>query len=77
MADDGYEAGYNAAYTEIYKALDDSDHTRHCAGCRPCGVMKSVIEWTMQGLGPLLTEDEFNTLAGIMAAARDRGREPQ
>ena len=69
-----YEDGYNAAYAEIYKALDDPDHPRQCAGCRPCEVMKFVVEWTMQGLGPLLTKEEFNTLATIMAAARDRSR---
>lgn len=76
MAADDYQAGYDAAYADIYRALDDPDHARHCAGCRPCGVMKSVIEWTMLGLAPALTEEEFETLAGIMASARDRGREP-
>ena len=74
MVTEGYKDGYNAAYAEIYTALDDLGHPRHCAGCRPCEVMKSVIEWTMQGLGPLLTGEEFNTLAGIMASARDRRR---
>ena len=69
----GYQNGYNAAYAEIYKALDDLDHAHHCAGCRPCEVMKSVVEWTMQGLGPLLTEEEFNTMAGIMAAGPGQG----
>ena len=74
MVTRGYQSGYNAAYAEIYGALDDLDHARHCAGCRPCEVMKSVIEWSMQGLCRMLSEDEFNTLAGVLAIARDRGR---
>ena len=67
-----YEAGYNAAYAEICKAMDDPDHPRHWEDCRPCEVLKSVIGWTMQGLSPLMSKDDFSTLTRILADARDR-----
>ena len=67
-----YEVGYNAAYTEIYSALDDLDHARTCKGCRPCEVMQATLEWTMQGLSRRLTQDEFYTLARILKSAEEK-----
>ena len=64
-----YEAGYNAAYAEIYATLDDLDHPRHCDGCRPCEVMKATMEWAMQSLSRKLTQDEFYALARLLARA--------
>ena len=72
-----YEAGYNAAYAEIYATLDDEDHPRKCTGCRPCEVMKATIEWTMRSLSRRLSQDEFYALARILAKAETtatRGR---
>lgn len=73
-----YEAGYNAAHAEIYAALDDLDHPRRCDGCRPCGVMKTSIEWAMRNLSRRLSQDEFYALARILAKAETtatRGRQ--
>ena len=67
-----YEAGYGAAYAEIYAALDDPDHPRHCDGCRPCEVMKATIHWTMQNLSRRLSSEEFFTLAKILASAESK-----
>ena len=67
-----YEAGYNAAYAEIYAALDDLDHPRRCDGCRPCEVMKSVLEWMMQGLSRRLSQEEFYTLARVLKSAEEK-----
>ena len=64
-----YEDGYNAAYAEIYATLDDLDHPHHCGGCRPCGVMRATLEWAMQSLSRKLTQDEFHSLAGLLAKA--------
>ncbi|MYC38087.1 MAG: hypothetical protein F4X66_14405 [Chloroflexi bacterium] len=64
-----YEAGYNAAYAEIYAALDDLDHPRRCDGCRPCEVMKATLEWMMQGLSRRLTQEEFYSLARVLKSA--------
>ena len=72
MVTEGYEDGYNAAYAEIYAALDDLDHARKCDGCRPCEVMKATLEWMMQGLSRRLSQDEFYTLARILAKAETR-----
>ncbi len=65
----GRDAGYNQAYTEIYAALDDLDHPRHCDGCRPCEVMKATLAWSMQSLSRRLTQEEFYALAKILAKA--------
>ena len=58
-----YQDGYDTTYAEVGGALDDLDHARHCVGCCPCGVMKSVIEWSMQGLGQVLKEAAREHLA--------------
>ena len=68
-------AEYDAAYAEIYAALDDLDHARKCGGCRPCEVMKATLEWMMQGLSRRLSQDEFYTLARILAKAETRAME--
>ena len=71
MTDDryqvGYGAGYEAAYTEIYAAIESDDHPRNCGDCRACGVMRSVIEDAMMQLGRKLSVDELLTLSGILA----------
>ena len=67
-----YQDGYNAAYTEIYAAIESEDHPRQCGSCRACGVMRSVLEGMMLTLGPKLTESEFFTLADILARASAR-----
>ena len=71
----GRTAGYNAAYAEIYAALDDLDHPRHCDGCRPCEVMKETLSWTMRSLSRHLSQDEFYTLASILAKAEGEAME--
>ncbi|MYC38260.1 MAG: hypothetical protein F4X66_15305 [Chloroflexi bacterium] len=65
----GYTAGRDAAYAEIYTTLDDLDHPRHCDGCRPCEVIKSVLEWMMQGMSRRLSQEEFYTLARVLKSA--------
>ncbi len=68
----GYAAGRDAAYVEIYTALDDLDHARRCEGCRACEAMKATLEWMMRGLGRRLTQDEFYTLARILKSAEEK-----
>ena len=68
----GHAAGRYAAYAEIYAALDDLDHARHCEGCRPCEVMKATLEWAMRSLSRDLDQDDFYTLARILATAEER-----
>ena len=75
MASEEYLRGYEAAYAEIYAAIDSGDHPGICGGeCRACGVMRSVIEDTLLNLGRILTEDEFATMANIMARASLRNQ---
>ena len=71
----GRTVGYNADYAEIYAALDDLHHPRHCDGCRPCEVMKATLEWMVQGLSRRLSQEEFYTLASILAKAETRAME--
>ena len=62
-----YYQGYEAAYTELYAAIDSDDHPRNCGVCRACGVIRTVIEDTFLKLGGLLTPEEFDTLAAMLA----------
>ena len=73
MVDREYQAGYEAAYAEIYAAVESESHPRECGDCRACGVMRTVIEDMMSTLSRKLTEDEFRTLAGILARVNTRG----
>ena len=68
----GFAAGRDAAYVEIYAALDDLDHPRRCDGCRPCEVMKATLEWMMRSLSRRLTQDEFYTLARVLKSAEEK-----
>ena len=58
--------GYEAAYTEMYAAINSNDHPRNCGSCRACGVMRSVLEDAFSQLGSMLSEEEFQYLAGMM-----------
>lgn len=67
-----YQNGYEAAYAEIYAAINSEDHPRSCGRCRACGVIRTVLEDTLMQLGRLLTEDEFDTLSAmLMRISRD------
>ena len=68
----GHATGYNAAYAEIYAALDDLDHPRRCDSCRPCEVMKATLECMMQGLSRRLSQEEFYTLARVLKSAEGK-----
>ena len=72
MADSDYQAGYEAAYAEVYAAIQSDKHPRECGHCRACGLMRAVIEDAMFTLGLKLTEEEFSTLAGILARVNAR-----
>ena len=61
-----YQRGYEAAYTEIYAAINSPKHPRSCGNCRACGVMRSVLEDAFSQLATMLTEEEFQLLAGAM-----------
>ena len=69
-----YEAGYNAAYEEIHTAINSTEHSGGCGACRPCEIMKEVIEVLMLSLHKKLTQDEFYVVAMILAHmnARDK-----
>ena len=71
----GRTVGYNQAYAEVYAALDDLDHPRHCDGCRACEVMQATLVWSMRSLSRHLSQDEFYTLARILAKAETRAVE--
>lgn len=64
-----YQRGYEAAYTEIYAAIDSDDHPANCGTCRACGVMRTVLEDAMSTLGRKLSQDDFWTLAAILKRA--------
>ena len=66
MQNGEYQRGYEAAYTEIYAAIDSDDHPRNCGNCRACGVMRSVLEDAFGQLATMLTEEEFQYLTEVM-----------
>ena len=61
-----YATGYDAAYAEIFAALDEIDHPADCGGCRPCEVMGTALEWTMRGLSRRLSQDDSYTLTRVL-----------
>ena len=63
----GYRAGYDAAFTEIYAALNGDDHVEGCGTCRACGVMRAVIEDMISTVAKKMTTEEFLTFARILA----------
>ena len=64
-----YQRGYEAAYTEIYAAIESEDHPANCGTCRACGVMRTVLEDAMTTLGRKLSQDDFWVLAAILKRA--------
>lgn len=64
-----YQRGYEAAYAELYAAIDSDDHPANCGTCRACGVMRTVLEDAMTTLGRKLSQDDFWTLAAILKRA--------
>ena len=69
MATSDYQRGYEAAYAEIYAAIDSDDHPANCGTCRACGVMRTVLENAMTTLGRKLSQDDFWSLAAILKRA--------
>ena len=72
MASTDYHRGYEAAYTEIYAAIDSEHHPVNCGNCRACGVMRAVLEDAFARLGEKMTPEEFDALAGIIAVVNGR-----
>ena len=66
-----YQDGYEAAYAEIYAAIDSDDHPKNCGTCRACGVMRTVLEDAMTTLGRKLSQDDFWALATILQRTND------
>ncbi len=66
-----YQRGYEAAYAELYAAIDSEDHPANCGTCRACGLMRTVIEDAMTTLGRKLSQDDFWALAAILRRAND------
>ena len=69
MESSGYQRSYDAAYVEIYAAINSDDHPKNCGDCRACGVMRTVLENAMTTLGRKLSQDDFWTLATILKRA--------
>ena len=72
MASTGYQRGYEAAFAEIFAAVDSNDHPANCGDCRACGVMRMVIEDAVRQLSRKMTQEEFYAFAGILKAMNGR-----
>ena len=57
-----FQRGYEAAYTELYDAVDSLDHPANCAGCRPCVLFQYLLRDITEDLTEILTPDELATL---------------
>ena len=57
---------------EMYQVVGNPDHTETCGECRACGVVKTVIEDTVNQLAVWMSEDEFFLFAGIIETVRER-----
>ena len=62
-----HTGGYEQAYREIYNVLNDDAHQQACGECRPCGVIQEIVEVLMETLAGKLTQDEFYTVAILLA----------
>ena len=60
-------SGYEAAYRELYATINSERYQQECGQCRPCGVIQEVIEVLMETLAGKLTQDEFYTVAILLA----------
>ena len=70
-----YAQGYEAAYQDMYAALRDDDHVKHCGICRQCGVVKEVTETLLEKLADKMTVDEFMSMATALARPSPRDDE--
>ena len=74
-----YAQGYEAAYQDMYAALRDENHVRHCGICRQCGVVKEVTETLLETLAGKMTVGEFMCLTVALARfgpPEDEGENP-
>ena len=62
-----HNSGYETAYQELCSIIDNESHPGRCGECRPCGVIQEVMEVLMETLAGKLTQDEFYTLAILLA----------
>ena len=69
-----HTGGYEQAYREIYTVINNEAHQSTCGdgvhgehGCRPCGVVQEVVEVLMETLAGKLTQEEFYTVATLLA----------
>ena len=69
-----YRRGFEAAHSEMWAAID-GDHPNECGGtCWACEVMKAVIEDALHTMNSIMTEDEFDAIAEILAKMTQRLR---
>ena len=66
--------GFEAAHSEMWDAIE-GDHPNECGWkCWACEVMKAVIEDMLHTLSGIMTEDEFDAMAEILAEMTHRLR---
>lgn len=69
-----YRRGFEAAHSEMWDAIE-GDHPNECGGtCWACEVMKAVIEDMLHTLSGIMTEDEFDAMAEVLAKMTHRLR---
>ena len=69
-----YQRGFEAAHAEMWNAIE-GDHPNECGGvCWACVVMKAVIEDMLYSLSKIMSEDEFEAMAEILAKMTHRLR---
>ena len=67
MDSESFNQDKEAAYAEMYAAIESEDHPGICGGrCRPCGVMRTTLEKFLLQLGQLMDPEDFRTFVGIV-----------
>ena len=69
-----FQKGYDEAFAEIYRTAGSPDHAARCGECRPCGVVRTVIEDAVHQLAAFMTEEEFWLFSGVVEKVRERRR---
>ena len=64
-----YRRGYEAAFAEIHAALASNEHPSVCGGglCHICEVIQGFISDTLRTLAKIMTDDEYETMMGLLA----------
>lgn len=68
MSNPSCQQGREDAYAGIYAVIESDGHPRICGGnCRPCGIVRTVLENFPLQFGLMMEPEDFHAFTGIVA----------